>query len=80
MISNPRNANFVNILENKVKSAIYSYQLIERDDGVMVGISGGKDTYALLDLLIHLNKILPEKFCIEACHVQASDMPYKADE
>ena len=46
----------------------------------MVGISGGKDTYALLDLLIHLNKILPEKFCIEACYVQASDMPYKADE
>lgn len=80
MASNRRNAFIVKKLESKVKSAIYNYQLIDKDDGVMVGISGGKDSYALLDLLVHLNKSLPEKFRIEACHVQASDMPYKADE
>lgn len=67
-------------LEAKVKKAIYSYGLITKDDGVLVGISGGKDSYALLDLLVNLNKSMPVKFRIEACHVQADDMPYKADE
>jgi tRNA(Ile)-lysidine synthase TilS/MesJ len=46
----------------------------------MVGISGGKDSYALLDLLVHRNKNLPKKFRVEACHIRASDKPYKADE
>ena len=46
----------------------------------MVGISGGKDSYALLDLLVHRNKNLPKKFRFEACHIRASDKSYKADE
>jgi len=75
-----RGAYIVKKLENKVKSAIYNFGLITEGETVMVGISGGKDSYALLDLLVHLNKSLPEKFRVEACHVRASDMPYKADE
>jgi tRNA(Ile)-lysidine synthase TilS/MesJ len=67
-------------LEAKVKSAIYNYNLIDSDDSIMVGISGGKDSFALLDLLVNLKRSLPIKFNIEACHVRASDMPYKADE
>jgi tRNA 2-thiocytidine biosynthesis protein TtcA len=77
---NVRNAYIVKKLESKVKHTIYNYNLIESGDGVMVGISGGKDSFALLDLLVNLNRSLPVKFRIEACHVQATDMPYKADE
>ena len=75
-----RGAYIVKKLENKVKSAIYNFGLITEGETVMVGISGGKDSYALLDLLVHLNKSLPEKFRVEACHIRASDKPYKADE
>lgn len=46
----------------------------------MVGLSGGKDSFALLDLLVHLRKSIPEKFTIEGCHIKAVDMLYKADE
>ena len=67
-------------VESKAKKAIYGYHLIEEDDGDLVGISGGKDSFALLDVLVRLRKSLPEKFRIEACHVIAKDMPYKADE
>ncbi|MFP4557411.1 MAG: ATP-binding protein [Bacteroidales bacterium] len=79
-MSTGRDKYIVKKLEAKVKNAIYSYGLIHNDDGVLVGISGGKDSYALLDLLVNLNRSMPDKFRIEACHVQAKDMPYKADE
>ncbi len=46
----------------------------------MVAISGGKDSLAMLDLLINLGRSMPDKFTIEACHIQAVDMPYKVDE
>lgn len=74
-----RSAFIVKKLESKVKHAIYDYSLIEQGDGVLAGISGGKDSFALLDILVNLNRTLPEKFRIVACHVEADDMPYKAD-
>lgn len=76
---NNRSAFIVKKLESKVKRAIYDYKLIEKDDGILVGISGGKDSYALLDLLVNLNRALPDKFRIVACHVEAKDMSYQAD-
>ncbi|QKG79848.1 tRNA lysidine(34) synthetase [Tenuifilum thalassicum] len=66
-------------LEGKVKQAIYGYNLIGNGDSVMVGLSGGKDSYALLDLLVTSRRSLPIKFKLHACHVQASDMTYRAD-
>lgn len=75
-----RRLPIVRKIESKVKSAIYSYDLISSGDRVMVGLSGGKDSYALLDLLFSIQLSIPQKFEIEACHVQAIDMAYKADE
>jgi tRNA(Ile)-lysidine synthetase-like protein len=74
-----RDAFIIKKLEAKTKKAIYNFNLIEPGDGVLVGISGGKDSFVLLDLLVNLCRILPEKFRIEACHVEATDMPYKVD-
>lgn len=65
--------------ETKVNRAIYSYNLISAGDKVLVGISGGKDSYSLLDLLVSRRRVLPIQFDIEACHVVATDMDYKAD-
>jgi tRNA(Ile)-lysidine synthase TilS/MesJ len=66
-------------LEGKVNRTIYSYGLIEDGDRVMVGLSGGKDSYSLLDLLVSRRRDLPIDFEIEACHVVATDMDYRAD-
>jgi len=66
-------------LEGKVNKALFNYSLIENGDKVMVGLSGGKDSYSLLDLLISRQKSLPIDFELHACHVMASDMDYSAD-
>ncbi len=66
-------------LEGKVSQTLYGYNLIENGDKVMVGLSGGKDSYSLLDLLISRRKALPIKFELHACHVMATDMDYRAD-
>lgn len=66
-------------LESKVNKTLFNYNLIENGDKVMVGLSGGKDSYSLLDLLISRRNNLPIKFEIHACHVMAIDMDYKAD-
>ena len=70
-------------LENKLlsltKKAIYGYTMVEAGDKIMVGLSGGKDSLALLDLLYRLQKSLPVKYELMACHVVATDMDYEVD-
>lgn len=66
-------------VESKVNKAIFDYSLIENGDRIMVGLSGGKDSYALLDVLVSRRRCLPIDFELHACHVQAADMDYRAN-
>jgi len=45
----------MNVIE-KVKTTITEYNLLEREDSVLVALSGGPDSVALLSLLAHLKK------------------------
>jgi tRNA 2-thiocytidine biosynthesis protein TtcA len=51
-------------LAKKVTKAISDYQLIEDGDRVMVGLSGGKDSWALMQILDVLRKRAPIRFSI----------------
>ena len=53
----------------KAKRAIYDYGMIEDDDRIAVGLSGGKDSVTLLYTLYLLKKSLPVKFEIEAVFI-----------
>lgn len=56
-------------LRRKAGTAIADYHMIEAGDRVMVCVSGGKDSYTLLDLLLGLRKSSPVPFDIVAVNL-----------
>lgn len=53
----------------RVKQTIYRYRLIEEGDHLVVGLSGGKDSAALLYILDQFRRRSPVNFTMEAVYV-----------
>lgn len=66
-------------LTRKVGRAISDYQMIQSGDRVMVAVSGGKDSYALLDLLEQLRVRSPVPFELIACNVDQGFAGFRSD-
>src|SRR5258705_4570399 len=66
-------------LAKKVTKAISEYTLIEDGDRVMVGLSGGKDSWALLNILDVLRKRAPISFSLVAVTVDSGYDGYRHD-
>ena len=66
-------------LAKKVTKAIVDFKLIEEGDRVMVGLSGGKDSWALMQLLDVLRQRAPIKFTLVAVNVDSGYREYKHD-
>jgi tRNA 2-thiocytidine biosynthesis protein TtcA len=58
-------------IARKVTKAIHDFNLIEDGDRVMVGLSGGKDSWALFQILDVLRRRAPIKFSLVAVNVDS---------
>lgn len=63
----------------KVGKTICDYQLIDNNDNVLVGLSGGKDSMILLEALADRRRHLPIHFELFAIHVSITNIGYKMD-
>jgi tRNA 2-thiocytidine biosynthesis protein TtcA len=66
-------------IAKKTTRAIREYRMIEDGDRVMVGLSGGKDSWALLEILHVLRQRAPVRFSIVAVNVDSGYKDYKHD-
>jgi tRNA 2-thiocytidine biosynthesis protein TtcA len=68
-----------NRIAKKTTKAITDFNLIEDGDRVMVGLSGGKDSWALLQMLDVLRQKAPIDFTIVSVNVDSGYKEYKHD-
>src|SRR3954447_19242927 len=66
-------------IAKRTTRAIADYQMIEDGDRVMVGLSGGKDSWALLQVLDVLRQRAPIRFSLVAVNVDSGYKEYKHD-
>jgi tRNA 2-thiocytidine biosynthesis protein TtcA len=66
-------------IAKRATKAIVDYRMIEDGDRVMVGLSGGKDSWALLQILDVLRRRAPIRFSLVAVNIDSGYKEYKHD-
>lgn len=64
-------------LNERFVRAFVTYHLLADDDHVLIGLSGGKDSLLLTELLAKRAKIAHPRFKVEAVHVRMENIRYE---
>ncbi len=70
---------FIYKTHQKAWKCIKEYGLIEEGDKILIGLSGGKDSLALTEILGERMKIFYPKFSLVAAHITVSNIEYQSD-
>ncbi len=70
---------FINKVRKRVSKTVYQHNLLEDGDCVLIGISGGKDSLALLDILANRRKAFPFNYTVKAVHINVTNVPFEVD-
>ncbi len=66
-------------IRTRFNKASKEYALLQDGDNILIGLSGGKDSLMLLQLLSERSRIYKPSIKIKAAHVQMSNIPYKSN-
>lgn len=66
-------------IERKLIQGIREYGLIDEGDHILVGLSGGKDSLVLTELLAKRSKLIKPQFKISVVHVVMTNIAYESD-
>lgn len=66
-------------LNERFVKAFVTYRLLEDGDRVLIGLSGGKDSLLLTELLSRRARISHPYFSVEAIHVRMENISYNTD-
>ncbi len=66
-------------VERRFSKGVVQYGLIEEGDKILIGLSGGKDSLALVELLGRRVRIYKPRFSVVAVHVVMKNIPYQSD-
>ncbi len=70
---------FTDRIRSRFLKTIREYDLISPDDQILIAVSGGKDSLALLEMMAWRRKILSSPRALFAAHVKPAGLPEMAD-
>jgi tRNA 2-thiocytidine biosynthesis protein TtcA len=65
----PKPDHIYKVLNRKIAQAIHAYEMIADGDRIAVGLSGGKDSWALFYLLCERQKRVPVNYHVQGVHI-----------
>ena len=63
----------------RFQKALADYRMLADGDRILIGLSGGKDSLCLLEMLAERKRIFKPKIDVEAIHVRMSNIHYESD-
>jgi tRNA(Ile)-lysidine synthase TilS/MesJ len=66
-------------VQQMANKAMKDYAMLTDGDRIMIGLSGGKDSLALVEVLAVRQRIFKPKIEVLACHVSVENVPYQSD-